>query len=595
MKTLIPVLESLKICRAISLDDDYALTSKIYGRRSIGIDDFVRAYEKEFTKLELDSIDEAGVSTIGDLFDDTNIPLGLKNKVNTVLDKGENAVAALSFLEEGFKETSISYEKICDLSEKGDTTDEGVIWFLDKEMGGRDILPEVIPAIAAKYFTENRSCLIVVFTSDNSFDAINDSWQKRFDYLRESLKINEELAHCLSYSFFAISKGKVSEKLGHGERAARQYIGKIIIDSLYGYCIYNLIVKMETHSQRSYRCLLDVAKNARGKTVEALCYNMIAEGESNAYHALKAIQELMQEQEYTSKFEDSNEFILAIKRLALLPKDDSETIAANAINDIMLQYEWTQFQFMHKDVNAALSDIAYGDIFSLQYAYGRTELRPYIGVLATQPCDCIIRQNDGQIRRNAQNFTLLLFEKKEISNRELLDKEQQNWKAMIRKIRNEGIFIGQEKGSNNDWTASYIEAGSCIASIYVTPFILDLTSLNSDGKSKLTNIEEREQIVAKQKTQNWMTYLPTLEAGIKDFQDKQSALKGLGEKAGDFLHYIYGVPFSVEKNEFAIERIGHLEASLIELISYHYVSHTYRTGKNSLIALHNGEEKQGDV
>lgn len=598
MKALIPVLESLKICRAISLDDEYDLTTKIAGRSLMGIDEFLSAYREKFSESELDKIDEAGVSTIGDLFGGKSISPELKDKVNAILDKGEKAMpdfSALSFLAEEFEETSVSFEKIYDFWGIEYAINEGLVWFLDKEMGKRDILPEVIPRIADKHFAQTKACLVVVFTSDDSFDALNCSWQKRFDYLSGQLGLEEQSAQGLSYSFFVISKTKVNEKLVFGKESACRYIEDILVDSLYGYCIYNLIMEMEKHTQESYVCMLEAAKNARGKTIETLCYNMVAEGESNVYHALKTIQDLMQEQEYTSRFEDSNEFILAIKRLALLPKEAPEMIASRAIDDIMLQYEWTQFQFMHRDVNVALSDISYGDIFSLQYAHGRREPQSYIGVLATQPCDCIIRENKGKVQRNAQSFTLLLFERKEISRRDLLNKTQKNWKDMIRKIRNEGIFIGQEKDDHGDWIAYYIQASSCISAIYVSPFILDLTSLDSEGKSKLTSIEERGQIIAKQKTQNWMTYLPVLEAEIKDFQEKQSVLVNLGGKAEDFLHYIYGVPFSLEKHEFALERIGHLETNLTELISYHYVSHVYRTGKNSLIALHNGEHKQGDV
>lgn len=592
MKALIPVLESLDIDHAISLDDDHALSNTVSDYKLVGVEDFLNACGEEFTAEERDTIDEIGATTVGDLLEGVAIPRELNDKITVVLVNKERPMAALSFLESGFRESSVSYEKATHLDSIQNAPNAGTIWFLDREMGGRDVLPEVIPLISNKYLESSIPCLIVVFTSYDQLDELNCSWQKRFEYLSNELRIPTDLAQVLSYSFFVISKRKVGEKLSVHEGAARQYIGKILIDCMSGYCLYNLLEKMRSYTLKSYDHLYDMTKNANHATIENMCYNMVAEGEPNAYIELKNIQSLMQEKEYTSEFEDCSQYISAMKRLALLPKVSSDGIVSQTIDDIMLRYEWTRFQFIHEDVNLAFSDVAYGDIFSLKYSFHHEDPKPYIGVLVTQPCDCVLREDKGDYKRSAHNFTLLLFELKQLSRQMLLDNKKENWKAMIRKLRNEGIFTGCTKDGDGNWNAFYICASDCIATAQIDPFILDLTSLNVQGTSKLLSAEELNRVLSQNKTQNWMPFSQKLAASISDFCKN---LKTLSENAADFtknlLQDIYGIPFLIENQEFDIRRIGHLEVNLTELISYHYVSHTYRTGKNGLIALHNDRDE----
>lgn len=592
MKALIPVLESLDIGHAISLDDDHALSNTVSDYKLVGVEDFLNACGEEFTAEERDAIDEIGATTVGDLLEGTFIPHELSDKITTVLVNKERPMVALSFLESGFLESSVSYEKATHMESIQNAPSAGTIWFLDKEMGGRDVLPEVIPLISSKYLGDNIPCLIVVFTWYDQLDELNCSWQKRFEYLSNELHIPTNLAQVLSYSFFVISKRKVSEKLSVHEDTARRYIGKILIDCISGYCLYNLLEKMKNYTFKSYDNLYDMTKNANLATIENMCYNMVTEGEPNAYIELKNIQNLMQEQEYTSGFENCSQYISAMKRLAFLPTVSSDDIVSQTIDDIMLRYEWTRFQFIHKDINLAFSDVSYGDIFSLKYSFHHEDPKPYIGVLVTQPCDCVLREDKGDFKRSVHNFTLLLFESKPLSRQMLLGNKKGSWKTMVRNLRNEGIFISCTKDGDGNWNAFYICASDCIATAQIDPFILDLTSLNVQGKSKLLNAEELNRVLSQKKTQNWMPFSQKLAASISDFSKN---FKTLSENAADcakgLLQDIYGIPFLIENQEFDIRRIGHLEANLTELISYHYVSHTYRTGKNSLIALHNDRDE----
>ena len=69
----------------------------------------------------------------------------------------------------------------------------------------------------------------------------------------------------------------------------------------------------------------------------------------------------------------------------------------------------------------------------------------------------------------------------------------------------------------------------------------------------------------------------------------------LGNEATRVICSLYGVAFSAEDSWFCIERIGHLEDNMAELITYNYVTHTYRAGKNSLLSLRfDSENGEGD-
>ena len=599
MKELISVLKSLGITAAVSLDDDYTSMLGTGSHQFVDIDSFLSAYGEKLTAVERACIDTLGAITLGDLFQDENAPDELKNKINRLMAADERqSLRVLSYLEAAFKDTPIAYNKISNIHQIGEFTGRGTIWFLDKEIQGQDGLPAIIPEITNASNQTDIPCLIVVFTSEDAFKNINDSWDKRYRYLYEQCRLDKDLAQSLAYSFFVISKKELLEKLETCKEDAQQYMADIITDCLGGFCVYNLLIKMEAYDGYAYENLKDWAKDARTAALENLYYNMVTEGASNAYRSIKTIHGLMHENTYTTHFGEVSKYILALKNLASSPADLELKISAETINDILCHHEWAQYQFLHKDVNTALSDINHGDVFECRCSYNGKELRSYIGVLSTQPCDCVIRAGKDQSKRKADMLTLLLFEKQALTH-DMIDLEKSpknDHKKTVQKVRDYGIFIGKETDDEGKWTAFYIDASSCCAAIHVKPFILDLTSLDNEGKAKLKSEAEIKEIVEQQKTQNWKGYLPELQSEIADFKARQDALQGkMADETEGLLSSIYGIPFSLEKQEFDICRIGHIESNLTELVSYHYVSHAYRTGKNCLIALHDPQNEQGDA
>ena len=207
-------------------------------------------------------------------------------------------------------------------------------------------------------------------------------------------------------------------------------------------------------------------------------------------------------------------------------------------------------------------------------------------------CDCIIRKDKEETKRNASRFTLVLFEEKTFSQNDIEQPEEAasktakgSWISRIRKLRDGGIILSKEMCEDRIHF-TYIDVGSPKTAIQILPFILDLASLSKDGKAILTDTESLEQAVNQNKTDNWQEYYPALKKEVEQHKVQiQLLFEKLDKKADDVVRSMYVIPFSQTDNQFCIQRIGHLEDNMAELISYNYITHTYRAGKNSLLSL----------
>lgn len=595
MKDLIPVLESLSISAAISLDDDYNIAYDPAKQGALRVDDFLQLYREHFSGNEINEIDDSGVLTILDLFQNDTISQSTKDRAKTLLMDFQKIPSALRFLEEGFKDSSIEFKKYSTLEGLPYVSEKGTIWFIDKEINGIDILSEVIPPLCKDY-DRNVAIIIVVFTSDISLKEMNFSWKKRYDYLVDKLGLDAETANMLSYSFFVILKKDIEDLIVVSNEDAQSYLSRVLMSSMSGYCTYHIIQKMRNHAEESFSLLLEVVKDSDQRTFQNIHYNMTTEGEPNVYHAFKSILDYMQEYKYINYFEQYRRYIIAMKRLAHIPQQEEEMISAQSLKDILQHYKWAQFQFIHKDVNKTYADITHGDVFRLFCLDALNQCCQYIGVLITQPCDCILRKNGSETKRNASRFTLVLFEENTISIEEL---EQPNsntakreWKKRIRKLRDSAIFL-----TGDGIRASYIDTNSHPKALPVQPFILDMASLNNEGKAILLDTEGIRLAVKQNKTDNWNEYSSTFEDEVIQHQKQiQLLYEKMGEDADKVICSLYGILFLQNENRFCVERVGHLEANMAEFISYNYIKQTYRAGKSSLLSLSfNINNSEGDT
>ena len=604
MKDLIPVLESLSICTAISLDDDYDVAYNPTTQGILRVADFLSIYRERFTETDIDEIDVSGVITIFDLIQCDTISADIKEKIKALLMdlKAQQTPRVLRFLEAGFKDSSVAFQKCPSLKDLDYDSGKGTIWFIDKEIGGDNILPKVIPTLWEEC-GHKAPVIIVVFTSDDSLAELNGSWVKRRDFLTENLSMEYKTATWLAYSFFVVLKSEISKHLTINEYAAGRYLSEILTASMSGYCICRIIQEMHNHAENAFEHLLEVAKDSDQRTFQNIHYNMIKEGEPNVYHAIKSILDYMEELEYTVGCEQYSPYIMAMKRLARIPpRQDAEILSAQSLKDITNHYEWAQFQFIHRDVNQTYADIAHGDVFKLKCYSGSDKYSPYFGVLITQPCDCVLREDKGTVKRSASKFDLVLFDIKRIHKNDLEppeksadDREKQKWYSCIRKLRDGGIILSKDK-NDDDTIASYIDASLPQKVIQIPPFILDLASLNNEGKAVLLDKDNLEHAIDQNKTGNWKKYCSIMAEDVTRHREQIELLYSkLGNEATRVVCSLYGVAFSAEDSWFCIERIGHLEDNMAELITYNYVTHTYRAGKNSLLSLRfDSENGEGD-
>ncbi len=605
MKYLIPVLESLSIGTAISLDDDYDTAYDPATQGMLRIEDFLNPpYRERFTEAEISEIEDSDAITISDLFQCGTISADIKEKMKALLVdlKAQQTPRVLQFLEAGFMDSSVTFQKCPSLKNLNYDSGKGTIWFIDKEISRDNILPKVIPTLW-KECGHKAPVIIVVFTSDDSLAELNGSWIKRRDFLAEDLGMENEAAKQLAYSFFVVLKSEISKLLAINEYAARKYLSKILTASMSGYCTWRVIREMHNNADNAFDRLLEIAKDSDQRTFQNIHYNMIKEGEPNFYHAIKSIFDYMEELEYTVGCEQYSPYIMAMKRLARIPPhQDAEALSAQTLKDILCHYEWTQFQFIHRDVNRNYADIAHGDVFKLNCSAASDKLSSHIGVLITQPCDCVIRKDKKITQRSASAFTLVLFDEEHIYKEKLEqpahtadDRTISNWINLIRKLRNGAIVLSNDEREDGA-IASYIDACSPQKAIQIPPFILDLASLNIEGKAVLLKTEDLKLAVNQHKTGNWIEYYPLLEKELDQHRAQIQLINAkLGKEAMDVLCSLYGVAFSLEDCQFCVERIGHLEDNMAELISYNYITHAYRAGKNSLLSLNfDSENGEGD-
>ncbi len=583
MNRLISILEGLKIQKAFSIDDGY-LTSGRLTIELISIDDYFLAYKEKFSPDEIQLIEDKGFSTIGDLLSDSLFPSEIKSKVTKVFED-ENSV--LSVFERGLQDSLIEFKKFSKPDEVTEVGEDGILWVLDKEIYGEDALSAFLPKIASKDRILE-TWIFIVFTHDDSFDTMNESQDKRYHYLFDKIGLSDEIAKRLSYCFFVVSKKKITEKLEHNEIAAQRYIESVIIESLHGFCVYNVLRLMKSFANDSFMRLEEATRDSQKDTVKGLYYNLLYEGEHNLYSALNHIQRYMQEKIYGENYPQIGKYLLCLKQLARVFNDDAEAWA-DLLPDFIKHYEWAHLQFLNDNINLDYSDISFGDVFILEKAAAFSKEQNCVGVIITQPCDCILRsQKGGKYERQAKAITMLLFSIQEFSIsqlKHLYEEDKDKWGNKIKAIRNNAVLIGKktEEGSQ-EAIIEYFDASKPEITISIAPFIADLTTLNEMGKALIPDLKTLESKITQIKPQGWKSFFSSLSSEIISFQETENKL--LAEHCEELLERIYSIPFCKDLNCFSMRRIGRLESNFTEFISYKYISHTYRTGKTSLLTLH---------
>lgn len=582
MKKIIPILECLGINNAISLDDDH---NQQPARKStdVMIDNVILNSDVLFSEEEKTIIYDSGIGTLNDAMYNDAIPEALKNKLLEASNHHKSD-SSLEELEAFFDKTSISYKKITKIEECKSETVRSAIWFLDKEIDGTNILGRAAAEIKSNTVAGTDS-IIVVFTKETSLEDLNYSWDKRYRYLKEELDLDDKVAEELAYSFFVVSKIAFLGKKKYGVEAAIQYLSNVIIDSLCGFCIKKTISAMEEMQKIA---LHEVEAASRGITKDNselfLFNNMISEGEHNLYYHLRALQNLRMQYEYINRHEHLWKYVACMKMIAEVSGDDSDKIIST-FESITDQFDWTHLQFINTAVNKEYADISYGDVYELKTIKPDGKKDDYIGVVITQPCDCILR-NNGTFSRRAKNLSLLLFKAYDFKQKiDSIKTDSKNNTIELRNLRNKAIFI--EKDHEGHYL--YINAEKSEFEIKIDPFILDLTSLDKDGRAIILDEDELKEKANQTKISGWKAHIDYIKHNTEVIYNRITELKD-EEHADKTIGAAYGIEFSSNEKEFSIRRLGCMDKNLVNYVVSHFTSNEYRIGKPSLLTL--SEEPQ---
>lgn len=150
----------------------------------------------------------------------------------------------------------------------------------------------------------------------------------------------------------------------------------------------------------------------------------------------------------------------------------------------------------------------------------------------------------------------------------------------LRNLRNKAILIKQD----SEGSCLFIDAEKSEFEIKIAPFILDLTSLDKDGRAIVLSESELEERIIKTKISNWKEYIGYINENSNIVVNQISEFKNL-DFADKAIGKIYGIEFSCSEKEFSIQRIGCMDRKLTDYIVSHFTSDEYRIGKPSLIAL----------
>lgn len=585
MRCVPQILKNLGISDVYSIDDEYAgeTISKEY--RNTGIEEFLDLVGDELSTEAREAINDAGPSTVADLFSSTDIDQKTKDSVERILGEQAGESEALTALENAFRLPDIEFHKLTSVDEIRDQGEGAALWLVDRKLHDLDILAGAVSAIDSDRGAGLLPNIIVIYTYSDELAGINSSWQERYKFLNERLGLGPEQSRKLAYSVFVISKTEVHRRLEHAQAAAVQYIDQVLTNALTCYCASNIISAMKSNAEHALDDLSAIAKDSTRSTLATIYYNMVAEGEPNSYRAFQTIFQLMQEAQYIGCFDRVEKFISAMKSISLDRRDTSATLRARTIEDIVKNNAWTRYQYAHTDVNLSYADVLYGDIFKFTYNEA-----PIIGILITQPCDCVIRKNErtNTSGRRAKDFTMLTYSPKKLSNSSLAEHAE--------RIQTKCVVIDYRTDLDGDgWEIDYIDLTEHAPVRSVPCFMMDLLSLDRDGNANLLNDDTIQAHVNKKKSNNWNDYCPILCQEVVNVRTQIEKLyDGMGIDAKNVVSSIYGVDYLPENGTFCIQRLGRLTPNLTAYACFEYLSHTYRVGKDSLIALHGTEEQGGE-
>lgn len=562
MKNLKPILDVLKVNRIVSVDDEHnADVSEKIGANEI--QDYAEIIE--FEPYELEYLYDVGIEYVYELYESEKpIVKAILQKIITYERNKNVRTSPLVWLDDTIKRLNaeredISYIPLNNSADVKELTCANTLWILDKDMNGQGSIYQTISHITP--WLHDCVNIFMVFTYDMNLKVLNDDWDRRYSFLIEC-GFDEGEAKKLAYQFYVICKPSDSRQ------PEQSLFKESIINAILGYTINEVLINIRKAKNNVVQQCEDFTKKVCWERLSSFRYSLENEGEHNIYKLMDNVINMMEKQQYEQYVEQEVSLINAFKKIISYgPGVSDKSRVLKTLNLINEDYQWNKYQYIDQSVNYGYEDIYFGDVFELElsdflnkkYNVGQEKV---IGVLISQSCDCIVRNDCGK-RKKSMMEVLLFKEEHEITN------ENSN------ELFQHAIFLF--KNLNNQ-PISYIKNDSFFGLLSIDDAILDLCTFNTDGVSIVL-----EDSILK----NGINILKAIEWKNNDCMynslRKERVLEGyIGtDYDSKLLEERFGIKFVDATSQFMVRRIGRLTYNNAHTILDNFIKNIGRVGKES--------------
>lgn len=416
------------------------------------------------------------------------------------------------------------------------------LYILDKNMGvGKE--DEVIEYISDIIQTRKKyNDLVIIYSAEVKNLLTHD---KKLQYLNEhNIDIKEKELFIL-YQFWPLEKVIDENELINGMK-------KMISKSVYGKALSEIVFNKKLAINKAFTDLVQVdidnldnmiiESNIEGEKItesyESLIDSLISRNELNLINSSdvlscekgllqygeKRANEILEEQEINSNSK-YNKFRRESQKKKLLD---------SVYKDVML-YNVANYSVNQKYINPSM-----GDIYVFIDARNNQKCA---GMLISQECSTIIRKNkfEEAPMRSANEFLLLLFDIVEISASTIDDNILKNLDCCVWPIKiNERTCLLKNKNR----------------SMYIKPEILDLCSLNSDGKAKISFDKEALQYKSVYAKEYYKDFDSVMKKKINDVVQAATDANIIKRKDANIRKMIVSFAYGIRyRDNFELQRI----------------------------------------
>lgn len=452
------ILERMQIDNIISVDDAWDKNQLFFREKKIDIDEYIK-----IKKIELDEIDEEFIfdNEIKNLSELEQINLDLFNKIYRPV---EGSDLSLEVLKETFGEKLEFYSSINKFKELVEGLEKSKLYLfivdINMDSSSTDFLMELLEIIESRDL--KRFIIIIYSNANNIIDKLTDI-EKRKMYLEEKGK---------DFKYMTLIH-PIKKRVDNKDSLKNEIKNNILISYLHS-GLYNFLEAKKKLDMEIYKSIY--CSGLYNFSDKAL--STIDSGESMT----DLIRRLFLTLHNTNSINNGN-FFEARKNLIMIGNVVRE-FDENKINNEINQY--SKYSIIDFSVNKYYKDIYTGDLFKFNFKTEAGEIISEYGMIVSKSCHLLLKKG-GRTLHNKKVSILMLRELcGEASSNNKVDK----WK----KKQNVGDAIFPVCVEiTNSATKFDVLINQCKL-LHIDDFILDLCTLNSEGKITLTKEGEPTEI-----------------------------------------------------------------------------------------------------